>query len=82
MKYKISIKNPIIGVPITFLNLHNPEQFEVVGIACGNSWANYKEVLKKLNFNPNVKYGGGLGSGVINGKGCYARILLRKRCQL
>lgn len=28
---KIRIKNPTIGVPITFLDKHNPDQFEIVG---------------------------------------------------
>lgn len=69
----------VMGVPITFLSKHCPEQFEIIGIACGNSWANYPDTLKSLNFNPNMKYGGGLGSGIINGKATYARILIRKR---
>lgn len=69
----------VMGVPITFLDKYCPEQFEIVGIACGNSWNNYKETLKSLNFNPNIKYGGGLGSGIINGKATYARILIRHK---
>ena len=72
----------VMGVPITFYDKYCPEQIEIVGIACGNSWANYAETLKSLNFNPNIKYGGGLGNGVINGKGCYARILIRKIGQI
>lgn len=28
---KIRIKNPIWGVPITFINNYNPKQFEIVG---------------------------------------------------
>ena len=66
-----------MGVPITFLDKYNPSQFEIVGLACGNSWANYTETLKGLNFNPNIKYGGGLGTGVVDGKGLYARLLIR-----
>lgn len=69
----------VMGVPISFLDKYCPEQFEIMGIACGNSWANYKDILKSLNFNPKIKYGGGLGIGVINGKGVYARILIRKK---
>ena len=30
---KIRIKNPIWGVPITFLYKYNPAQFEIIGIA-------------------------------------------------
>ena len=28
--YKIKIKNPVIGVPITFLDKYCPEQFEIL----------------------------------------------------
>ena len=31
-KYKIKIKNPVMGVPITFLGKYCPEQFEIIGI--------------------------------------------------
>lgn len=33
--YKIKIKNPVMGVPITFLNNYNPEQFEIVSFRKG-----------------------------------------------
>ena len=42
---KIRIKNPIWGVPITFLGHYNPTQFEI--IALGNS---------RENFTPNKDY--------------------------
>ena len=29
---KVRIKNPIWGVPITFLYSYNPKQFEIVGL--------------------------------------------------
>ena len=29
---KVRIKNPIWGVPITFLDKYNPSQFEIVGL--------------------------------------------------
>lgn len=29
---KIRIHNPIYGMPITFLDKYNPEQFEIVGL--------------------------------------------------
>ena len=69
----------VMGVPITFLDKYNPDQFEIICIACGNSWANYAETLKALKFNSNIKYGGGLGSGIINGKAKYARLLIRNK---
>ena len=42
---KVRIKNPIWGVPISFLDKYNPEQFEIV--ALGNS---------RDNFIPNKDY--------------------------
>ena len=69
----------IMGVPISFIDKYCPEQFEIVGIACGNSWSNYTETLKSLGFNPNMKYGGGLGIPIVKGKPTYARILIRKK---
>lgn len=71
----------VMGVPITFLDKYCPEQFEIIGIACGNSWANYTEILKSLNFDPSMKYGGGLGIGIINKKPMYARILIKHKEQ-
>ena len=31
MKYKVKIKRPVMGVPITFLGNFSPDQFEIVG---------------------------------------------------
>lgn len=53
----------IIGVPITFLDNYNPEQFEIIGL---DRYAVPKEFL----------VGGRLA---INGKSCYARILIRRK---
>lgn len=53
--------------------------FDIIGIACGNSWANYRETLMKLGFKPDMKYGGGLGIGIINGKPKYARIFIKRK---
>ena len=75
---KIRIHNPVLGVPITFLNYHNPEQFDIIWQASGNSWANGKQILEDLGFDPTIKYGGGLGSGIINKKAVYTRLLIKK----
>ena len=32
MKYKVKIKNPVFGVPISFLSKYCPEQFEILGL--------------------------------------------------
>ena len=67
----------VMGVPITFMDSYNPDQFEIITCACGNSWANYKDTLLSLNFNPNMKYGGGLGAPLIDGKPVYSRIFIK-----
>jgi hypothetical protein len=36
MKYKVKIKNPIWGVPISFLSKYCPEQFEIVKFRKGD----------------------------------------------
>ena len=69
----------VMGVPITFLDKFNPSQFEIVTIAAGNSWKNFKDDLIALNFNPDIKYGGGLGACVLNGKGLFARLMIRNK---
>ena len=72
----------VMGVPISFLDKYFPEQFEIIWIACGNTYANApKEILEELKFNPNMKYGGGLGSTIVNGKATYSRILIRHKKQ-
>jgi hypothetical protein len=53
----------IIGVPITFLDKYNPEQFEIIGL---DRYTVPKEFL----------VGGRLA---INSKSCYARILIRRK---
>lgn len=53
--------------------------FDIVGIACGNSWVNYRETLVSLGFKPEMRYGGGLGIGIINGKPKYARIFIKRK---
>ena len=35
---KIRVHRPIYGVPITFLDKYNPNQFEIVGIANSARW--------------------------------------------
>lgn len=37
MKYRIKILNPTMGVPISYLSVHNPKQFEIVGITAGRN---------------------------------------------
>ena len=70
----------VMGVPITFLDKYNPNQFEIIWEASGNSYRNMpKELLEELKFNPNIKHNGGLGPGIVNGRVCYSRILIRRK---
>ena len=65
-KYKIKIKNPIWGVPITFLDKYCPTQFEIIGLMSGAKDGSL------INGND------GRAKFYINGKGVYARILIKK----
>lgn len=65
----------IMGVPISFFDKYSPEQFEIMGMAAGNSRVN--------NFNYSVAYSPHAndrgGCGVIAGERVYARILIKYR---
>jgi len=72
--------NGAMGVPITFITRYCPEQFEIIWQASGNAYANApKEVIQELKFDPTIKYGGGLGAPVLQGKATYARIMIRPK---
>ena len=64
---KIRIKNPIWGVPITFLNKYNPKQFEIIKFRKGdddkdlsvNGKAPYfriliRKIMKQIHFGTEV----------------------------
>ena len=65
----------VMGVPITFLDNYNPDQFEIMGMAAGNTRATgfYFDVP----YTPHPEDRG--GCGVVDGKRVYARILIRNR---
>ena len=56
----------IMGVPITFIDKYNPDQFEILG--CSKNYGRPKEWDTNINMNP-----------VVNGKGKYMRILIRRK---
>jgi len=56
----------IMGVPITFLDKYNPEQFEIVG--CSYNYGRPKEWNENIDMNP-----------VVNGKNIYKRFFIRRR---
>lgn len=68
----------IMGVPISFLSKHSPEQFEIIWQASGNTKASApKEILDILNYLPHSKDKG--GGAVLNGKMKFGRILIKHK---
>lgn len=68
----------VMGVPITFLDKYNPEQFDIIWQASGNTRACApKSVLNRLGYKAHPEDRG--GCGVVNGKRQYSRILIRNR---
>lgn len=68
----------VMGVPITFLDKYNPEQFEIIMLANGNARTNVpKKTLSKVNYRKHPEDRGGVA--IINGKRFYARILIRRK---
>lgn len=65
----------VMGVPITFMDKYCPEQFEIVGMASGNSRAT--GFYYNVPYTPHPEDRGGVG--VINNQRQYARILIKKR---
>lgn len=59
--------NGVMGVPITFLEKHNPDQFEIVGLSAGN--------IRGLAGIPTTT---GKDGPYLNGKLKYGRILIRR----
>lgn len=62
----------IMGVPITFLDKYNPDQFEILG-----SDFEVKDRLLPQVVNP--KWKGKIDRGYINGKRLYSRLLIRNK---
>lgn len=65
----------VMGVPITFMDKYNPEQFDIAGMAAGNTRATgfYYDVP----YSPHPDDRG--GCGIVNGKRVYSRILIRPK---
>jgi len=62
----------IMGVPITFLDKYNPEQFEIIG-------SDYEVMEGLLKEIANPKWVGKLDRGYLNGKRMYARLLIKRK---
>lgn len=61
-----------MGVPISFLDKHNPEQFEILGM-------DYDVKTGLLPHIVNPRWKGKLDRAYINGKRKYSRIIIRQR---
>ncbi len=64
----------VMGVPVTFLDKYNPDQFEIIGLSAS---AGYNKDIVGIPF---------VGDGrdaraMINNKVCYARVLIRNKKQ-
>ena len=59
--------NGVVGVPITFVDKYNPEQFEIVGLIAGN-----------IRGLAGIKSKSGKDGPYINGKLKYGRVLIRR----
>lgn len=68
----------IMGVPITFLDKYNPDQFEIIWQASGNTRASApKEVLERLNYHPHPEDRG--GCTIVSGQRTYGRIFIKNK---
>lgn len=68
----------IMGVPISFLDKYNPDQFDIIWQASGNTRASApEEVLEKLGYQIHSEDRG--GCTVVNNKRTYGRILIKHK---
>ena len=67
---KVRIKNPIWGVPISFLDKYCPTQFEILGVT--NNTKDNAFALKENTIGYSTW-------ASINGKNVYARLLIRRK---
>ena len=74
---EVRIKNPIWGVPITFLDKYCPTQFEILGLAADNR-DECEIFIKGTPTYINEKHKRFVGM-VINHKATYARLLIRRK---
>jgi hypothetical protein len=66
-----------MGVPITFLNKYNPEQFEIIGLA-NDKREKDEAFIQATPYYLDEQHKNFVGF-VLNGKATYARILIKKK---
>ena len=78
---KIRIKNPYIGVPITYIGCHCPEQFEIIGITDRSNSSGLRTriytIKDDLKYNDLNRATAIKINGILHG--LYARILIRRK---
>jgi hypothetical protein len=67
----------VMGVPITFLDKYNPEQFEIIGLA-NDKREKDEAFIQATPYYLDEQHKNFVGF-VLNGKATYARILIKKR---
>lgn len=65
----------IMGVPISYLNKHDAEHFEILGLAAGNTRAN--GLFYSVPYTPHADDRG--GSAMISGKRKYSRVFIKRK---
>ena len=75
-RYKIKIKNPVMGVPITFLDKYCPTQFRIVGL-CNDKRNDNPCFIKCDKYYLDDRHKEFRGC-VVNSKATYARIFIQK----
>ncbi len=81
---KIRIRNPVWGVPITFLDKYNPEQFEIIQFRKGEDGKDliFTRESSTVLSNPCATSVPGMiknAEGSVNGRITYARITVRQK---
>jgi hypothetical protein len=67
-----------MGVPISFLDKYNPDQFEIIWQASGNTRASTPEaILEEMGYCPHPDDRG--GCAILGGRRTYDRIFIRRR---
>lgn len=68
----------IMGVPITFIDKYNPDQFEILALQAGNAkGVNTPDDLRLVGYEPMDGDKG--GAGLVDGRIKYPRILIRHK---
>jgi hypothetical protein len=67
-----------MGVPISFLDKYNPDQFEIIWQASGNTRASAPtEILERLGYQNHSEDRG--GCSIVKGKRTYDRIFIKHK---